>query len=96
MCLFPSVEQLCQTPPFSPRHPDFDQDIHGETGDQTGNVDAGVEQCSMSMIVLHSLFILISNTHLLSFRALQRTETTCAGEAKMFQEIVLPDQCKYL
>ena len=31
---------------------------------------------------------------LLSFSTLQRTETACAGEAKVFQEIALPDNFK--
>ena len=74
--------------------------MHGETGDQTGNVDVGVEHDGVTFKfqpdTLLLIILLISNTHLLSFTALQRTETTCAGEAKMFQEIVLPDQCKYL
>ena len=36
--------------------------------------------------------VAVRPTHLLSFSALQRTETACAGEAKVFQEIVLPLQ----
>ena len=95
MCRSPLVEPLCWRPPFSPHHPDYDEngdeleDIEsgddGDLQDDGSNVDHdldGIQRLDVDDVLLVC--------HLCSLIPLQRTKTTCTRESKVFQEIALP------
>ena len=94
MCRSPLVEPLCWRPPFSPHHPDYD-----ENGDELEDIESGEDGdlYDDGSNVHHDHdgfqrldFYGLSVCHLCSLIPLQRTDTTRARESKVFQEITLP------
>ena len=100
-CLSPSVELLWRTPPFSPRRPECDTWWDWWSNWQCWcwrwrTLHSILILCYASRGYIEFWFYVCQPVfscvpHLLSFSALQRTETASAGEAKVFQKIVLPD-----
>ena len=95
MCLSPSVEPLLLRPPFSHHHPHYDENgdelEHIESGDNGDLYGDGFNvQPDTDGIQQLDVDVILPLCHLSSLTALQRTETTCARESKVFQEIILP------